>query len=112
MSDVNVVNEEQSSSSNSFVIRMVANVLGKLIDRNTNVQVIVYLYIVYVLYMYFICIVHALHCSWMPLVVYRVRRIVYYSNSSLPTSLRLLWSSTWIGSGATLDAVMHASSCR
>lgn len=64
MSDVNVVNEEQSSSSNSFVIRMVANVLGKLIDRNTNVQVIVYLYIVYLLYMHFICIVYALymHC--------------------------------------------------
>jgi len=44
MSDVNVVHEEQSSASSSFVIRMVANVLGKLIDRNTNIQVIVTIY--------------------------------------------------------------------
>jgi hypothetical protein len=44
MSDVNVVHEEQqSSASSSFVIRMVANVLGKLIDRNTNIQVIVHI---------------------------------------------------------------------
>jgi len=39
MSDVNVATAEQLSVSSSFVIRMVANVLGKLIDRNTNVQV-------------------------------------------------------------------------
>jgi hypothetical protein len=50
MSDVNVVHEEQSSVSSSFVIRMVANVLGKLIDRNTNIQVILYLYTAYAMY--------------------------------------------------------------